>query len=545
MRKIVILIIISIIAQATWSQDNLIERDLSKYVLWWQGNGVDVTTSKGMLFPQIKRNYKAREYYGSAFLDLTQLNLQDNLALYVGLTENSCLISSPKRKNGVGHLAIFGITVLYENLKDVEESSSVMFKYNYFEHKNKNWCDAYYSLAVGDWQYLGWNGRELIIEIKKNGATLSTNAGVISNSVKKIKGITVYVDKGADITISKFSIKEESNAYKAWQLYTDAMIKYEQQDFPTCIDLTTRIIEEFDDKNADAYKTRGNACANLGYFKMAISDLEKALLYASSIPESPQKKKAIEEIYTMLGWCKLSLKDMKGAYESLLKGGFQGQIIINEYNVESQLSTNIIETKDVSEAIFSEIEISSNNSKFTSKDIFSKYNNAVFMVLTTNNDGTAQGSGFFIGKNGLAISNYHVFEGAIRGKEQVKLMNGGTYQVKEILGYDKEKDFIIFRVEGNGFSYIPITKRGYEIGDEVYAIGSPKGMQNTLSNGLISQKWDDTKFQISVPIDHGSSGGALINQYGEVIGITSGGRDDTHANLNYAVDIRTIFNQNE
>lgn len=70
-------------------------------------------------------------------------------------------------------------------------------------------------------------------------------------------------------------------------------------------------------------------------------------------------------------------------------------------------------------------------------------------------------------------------------------------------------------------------------------------MQNTLSNGLISQKWDDTKFQISVPIDHGSSGGALINQYGEVIGITSGGRDDTHANLNYAVDIRTIFNQNE
>lgn len=70
-------------------------------------------------------------------------------------------------------------------------------------------------------------------------------------------------------------------------------------------------------------------------------------------------------------------------------------------------------------------------------------------------------------------------------------------------------------------------------------------MANTLSNGLISQKWDEDHMQISVPIDHGSSGGALINQYGEVIGITSGGRDDSHANLNYAIDIRTIFNDNK
>ena len=50
--------------------------------------------------------------------------------------------------------------------------------------------------------------------------------------------------------------------------------------------------------------------------------------------------------------------------------------------------------------------------------------------------------------------------------------------------------------------------------------------------------------QISVPIDHGSSGGALINCYGEVIGITSGGRDDSGANLNFARDIRAIFTSN-
>lgn len=66
-------------------------------------------------------------------------------------------------------------------------------------------------------------------------------------------------------------------------------------------------------------------------------------------------------------------------------------------------------------------------------------------------------------------------------------------------------------------------------------------MENTLSNGLISQSHENYYIQISVPIDHGSSGGALINSYGEVIGITSGGRDDSGANLNFARDIRAIF----
>ena len=109
------------------------------------------------------------------------------------------------------------------------------------------------------------------------------------------------------------------------------------------------------------------------------------------------------------------------------------------------------------------------------------------------------------------------------------------------MAYSERYDYILFKVNGDYFNYIPVTKRGYEIGDEVYAIGSPKGLENTLSNGLISQEYKDYYIQISVPIDHGSSGGALINSYGEVIGITSGGRDDSGANLNFARDIRAIF----
>lgn len=70
-----------------------------------------------------------------------------------------------------------------------------------------------------------------------------------------------------------------------------------------------------------------------------------------------------------------------------------------------------------------------------------------------------------------------MFKGSIKGQEIIKLSNGNMYKVKEVLAYSKQYDYIIFKVEGNNFNYIPVTKRGYEIGDEVYAIGSPKGLK--------------------------------------------------------------------
>lgn len=287
--------------------------------------------------------------------------------------------------------------------------------------------------------------------------------------------------------------------------------------------------------SAQAYMYRAMSHAENGNHNKALEDINK------SIGISP-----CEFAYYIRGSLLLENNDFSGIND-LRKAGRIGLQYLSEHGLTDSEYTASVANSYLSTPtnILASIISTRKNIKLSAKNIYSRYNDAVFMIFTKGLDGISQGSGFFIGKNGLAISNYHVFDGAISGREQVKLMNGGTYSVKEIIGFDKEKDYIIFRVEGNGFSYIPITMRGYEIGDEVYAIGSPRGMQNTLSNGLVSQKWDDVKFQISVPIDHGSSGGVLINQYGEVIGITSGGRDDTHANLNYATDIRVIFNDNE
>lgn len=180
--------------------------------------------------------------------------------------------------------------------------------------------------------------------------------------------------------------------------------------------------------------------------------------------------------------------------------------------------------------------------KMSGPQIFERFNSAVFMIITSDGKNRFQGSGFFIDTSGIAVSNYHVFEGTYIGQERIKLTSGDVLTVAEIIESDKENDFIIFRVNSNGrnFNHIPISRRSAKVGERVYAIGSPLGLENTFSSGEISQLRGRHLIQVSVPIDHGSSGGVLINEYGEAIGITTGGHDDSGANLNFAVSIEVV-----
>ena len=174
--------------------------------------------------------------------------------------------------------------------------------------------------------------------------------------------------------------------------------------------------------------------------------------------------------------------------------------------------------------------------------IFEKYCTAVFMVFTSDGMSEFQGSGFFISDDGVAVSNYHVFKGTTKGLEVIKLTDGGTFKIQEVIAYNEDKDYILFRVGlGNHkVNYIPISHTIPRVGEKAYAIGSPRGLENTFSSGEISQIRDSQWLQISVPIDHGSSGGALINNYGEAIGITTAGIDDSGANLNFALSISVL-----
>ncbi len=179
--------------------------------------------------------------------------------------------------------------------------------------------------------------------------------------------------------------------------------------------------------------------------------------------------------------------------------------------------------------------------KLQPQEIFEKHSPAVFMIFTTSGIQSFQGSGFFISSAGLAVSNYHVFEGTAMGYEVIKLQDGRQYKIKDVILKDADNDIMIFTIDSSErFPYLQLSNTKPRVGDKAYAIGSPRGLENTFSSGEISQLREQYMIQISVPIDHGSSGGALINEYGEVIGITSAGIDDSGANLNFAVSTDLI-----
>ena len=166
----------------------------------------------------------------------------------------------------------------------------------------------------------------------------------------------------------------------------------------------------------------------------------------------------------------------------------------------------------------------------------------IFEKLSSTGYQGFQGSGFFISSNGVAVSNYHVFQGTAVGYENIILSDGSTYKVTEVYHKSQDNDFIIFKVGvSRKVNYIKIANNTPKVGEKIYTIGSPRGLDNTFSSGEISQIRENGKIlQISAPIDHGSSGGVLLNSKGEAVGITSGGIDDSGANLNYAWNIQLI-----
>ena len=180
--------------------------------------------------------------------------------------------------------------------------------------------------------------------------------------------------------------------------------------------------------------------------------------------------------------------------------------------------------------------------KMEGAEIFERYGSAVFMIFTSDGYHNFQGSGFFINNRGLAVSNYHVFQGTTIGKEQIKFLGDDrAYSISEVIHKSSDEDFILFRVDCSSSNYIPIASSKPKIGEKVFAIGSPRGLENTFSSGEVSQWRGDNLMQISALIDHGSSGGALINEYGEIVGITSGSfADGSQANLNYAWSIEAV-----
>lgn len=163
-------------------------------------------------------------------------------------------------------------------------------------------------------------------------------------------------------------------------------------------------------------------------------------------------------------------------------------------------------------------------------------------VYDDSNQLMATGSGFLISKEGNLVTNYHVIDKGF----SIKAVSDSDvkYEIEGVVGYNAESDIAILKI--NSSSKLSPLKVGdsetVKKGDAIVAIGSPQGLKNTVSSGLISAIREDRKtkdLQISAPISHGSSGGALFNMRGEIIGITYAGLEEGQ-NLNFAIPINEV-----
>lgn len=180
------------------------------------------------------------------------------------------------------------------------------------------------------------------------------------------------------------------------------------------------------------------------------------------------------------------------------------------------------------------------NGALSAEEIYEKCSPAVFYIelYDADKECIAFGSGFFIDDKGTAVTNYHVIDQAYYAKIQLP-GSEKMYDVVGVYDYSEKEDWAVIAVDIEDNEYLEIAEDSSIVGGAVaYAIGSPKGLQNTISEGLISnpkRELDGISFiQISTPISPGSSGGALLNEKGKVIGITSAGFLDGQ-NLNLAI----------
>ncbi|WP_337100243.1 S1C family serine protease [Paenibacillus sp. YIM B09110] len=185
----------------------------------------------------------------------------------------------------------------------------------------------------------------------------------------------------------------------------------------------------------------------------------------------------------------------------------------------------------------------------TLKDVIFETQKLVVMIET---ESGTQGSGFLYNDKGDLITNAHVVAGA----EEVKIKTADARELEgEVIGISTDIDVAVVRVPGlAGIEPLELVRdQKAEVGDEVLAVGSPLGFQNTVTTGIISglgrsfdiepYKYSDL-YQISAPIAPGNSGGPLVDQAsGAVLGINSAGIEQ--GSIGFSIPIVNVIEMAE
>jgi putative serine protease PepD len=177
----------------------------------------------------------------------------------------------------------------------------------------------------------------------------------------------------------------------------------------------------------------------------------------------------------------------------------------------------------------------------------------VVEITARSNGGSAEGSGFVYDSSGHIVTNQHVVDGA--QSISVRFWNGKTYSAQLVAG-DSSTDLAVIKVNAPDSQLYPLTlgsSSKLAVGDPVVAIGSPFGLEETVTSGIVSalhRSIDSLNqgfsisdsIQTDAAINHGNSGGPLLNAQGQVVGVNAQIRSDSgdNAGVGFAIPSDTV-----
>jgi putative serine protease PepD len=200
----------------------------------------------------------------------------------------------------------------------------------------------------------------------------------------------------------------------------------------------------------------------------------------------------------------------------------------------------------------------SNTDPETAKRVYAGAKDSVAYISATQAQGQATGSGFVVSSDGKIVTNEHVVDGA--QQVTVKLGTSGTELPAQVLAADASKDLALLQVDTGGAKLHPLTlgdSSKVQVGQTVYAIGNPYGLDHTFTSGIVSalnrdlQSPDGTPIegaiQTDAAINPGNSGGALLDENGNVIGVNSqiasansSGGESGNVGIGFAIASNTV-----
>ena len=245
----------------------------------------------------------------------------------------------------------------------------------------------------------------------------------------------------------------------------------------------------------------------------------------------------------------LALRAQPVALEALLPGTVQGQPGVGHPSVELMPAPELRRAPNGDGTVLTLAERPA-EAAMSFQDIYKKVSPSVVFIRAATGQGISQGTGVVMSADGYIITNAHVIEGSFRA--DVVLEDGGQYEAL-LVGSDAATDLAVLKIDAQGLTPAEFGDSDQmEGGDVVVAIGNPMGeeLRGTMTDGILSAINRDmevegrqmTLLQTTAALNTGNSGGALINDMGQVIGITNMklmAYNSTIEGLGFAIPSRT------